>query len=90
MNGKKILALGLVLISFGAHAIPPAPPSTIYNKIRSIAARNCITENGIVVGDLKDTENVKFVLQLNKNASAGLLTILENGEVSDNLKVTCK
>lgn len=90
MNGKKILALGLVLISISAHAIPPSPPSAIYNKIRSIAAKNCITENGIVVGDLKDTESVKFVLQLNKNASAGLLTILENGEVSDNLKVTCR
>ena len=90
MNAKNILALGLVLFSFGAHAIPPVPPSAIYNKIKTIAARNCITENGIMVGDLKDTENVKFVLQLNKNATAGILTILEDGQVSENFKVSCK
>lgn len=90
MNGKKFLALGLVLFSLGAQAIPPAPPTAIYNKIRTIAARNCVTENDMAVSELKDTDSIKFVLQLNKNATAGILTMMEDGVAIETFKVTCK
>lgn len=91
MSLKTTLAATLLLASVGAHAIPPVPPSAIYNKIRTIAARNCTTNNGgIVVADLKDTDKVKFVLQLNKEGNAGILTVLDNGEVQENFDVTCK
>lgn len=90
MSIKKLLSLGFVLASMSAQAIPPAPPTAIYNKIRTIAAKNCVTDNDIVVGDLKDTDSVKFVLQLNKSATSGVLTMIEDGKVVDNFKVTCK
>ncbi|MFA6237625.1 MAG: hypothetical protein WC635_09895 [Bacteriovorax sp.] len=89
MTVKDLLVLGLVLFSVGVHAIPPAPPA-VYNKIKAIAARNCVTEDNIVVADLKDTDSVKFVLQLNKTSTAGVLTIVEDGKVVENFAVTCK
>ncbi|MGZ3787575.1 MAG: hypothetical protein ACXVLQ_03590 [Bacteriovorax sp.] len=91
MGFKKALMLGLVLASMGAHAIPPAPPAAIYNKIKVIAARNCATtDDEIPVGELKDTESVKFVLQLNSEYTAGILSVMENGEFIENFVVTCK
>lgn len=89
MTVKNLLVSGLVLFSAGVHAIPPAPPA-IYNKIKSIAARNCVTEDNIVVSDLKDTDSVKFVLQLNKSSTAGVLSMIEDGKVVENFAVTCK
>lgn len=89
MTLKNLLVSALVLFSAGVHAIPPAPPA-IYNKIKVIAARNCVTEDNIVVADLKDTDAVKFVLQLNKSSTAGILTMIENGKVVENFEVNCK
>ena len=88
---KKSLLTGVLLLaSFGAFAIPPAPPTAIYNKIKTIAARNCKTVEGeIAVSDLKDTETVKFVLQLNKSGTKGILTVISGGQVQDNLEVSC-
>ena len=88
MTFKKCLVLTMLTISFGAHAIPPSPP-TIYNKIRSILARNCQTDSGVAVSELKDTESVKFVLQLNRIGDKGLLSVIENGKVIENMNVTC-
>lgn len=91
MSFKTVLACAFLVVSISAQAIPPVPPTAIYNKIRTIAARNCKTLVGeIAVSDLKDTEKVKFVLQLNKEGSAGILTVLSGCEVQDNLEVTCK
>lgn len=90
MAFKKTLALVVVLFSVAAHAIPPAPPTAIYNKIKTIAARNCVTENDIKVSELKDAGTVKFVLQLNKEATAGVLTMMENGLAIESFNVTCK
>lgn len=91
MRPKSILAAVLLIASFGVHAIPPVTPPAIYNKIRTIAARNCKTiEGDIYVSDLKDTEQVKFVLQLNKEGTGGILTVFENGKASENINVTCK
>ncbi len=88
----KALAVALVLISLSAHAVPPAPPAPpmIINKIRSSIARNCTTDNGgITVSDLKDTDKVKFVLQLDSKNEKGVLTVLDSGEVMQNFTVTC-
>ena len=90
MAFKKTLALGLVLLSFGAQAIPPIPPSAIFNKLKTLAARNCLTENDIRVSELKDAGTVKFVLELNKDSSAGTLTMLEDGTAVESFSVTCK
>jgi hypothetical protein len=91
MSFKSFLACAVLVVSMSAQAIPPVPPTAIYNKIRTIAARNCKTIVGeIAVSDLKDTDKVKFVLQLNKNGDAGILTVLSGGEVQDNLEVTCR
>lgn len=86
---KKTFVLGLVLFSMGAHAIPPAPPSAIFNKIRTLTARNCVTDNDIKVSDLKDTGTVKFVLELNRESSAGTLTMMEDGTAVESFNVTC-
>ena len=87
----KTLAFALVLVSMGAHAIPPAPPTVIVNKIKSSIAKSCTTnEGGITVSDLKDTEQVKFVLQLDSKNEKGVLSVLENGKLSQNFDVTCK
>lgn len=91
MSLKSLLTLAVLAVSFGAQAIPPVPPSAIYNKIKTIAARNCKTVEGeVYVSELKDTEQVKFILQLNKEGTAGILTIVENNQVQENLKVTCR
>lgn len=90
MKLKDVLALGFVLASFSVHAIPPAPPAAIYNKIKLVAARNCVTEDGIKVADLRNTETVTFVLELNKDGSAGVLNVFENDQLTDNFKVNCK
>lgn len=91
MSFKSLLTIAVLTISFGAHAIPPIPPAAIYNKIKTLAARNCKTVKGdIYVSDLKDTEQVKFVLQLNKEGSAGILTVFSDGQAEENMEVTCK
>jgi hypothetical protein len=91
MSLKSTLVAALALISLGAHAIPPVPPTVIYNKIRTSAAQNCQTVRGdITVADLVDTKEVKFVLQLSKDGRAGILSVIENGKLSENLEVTCK
>lgn len=91
MSFKSILTCAVLMISFGAHAIPPVPPTAIYNKIKTIAAKNCRTVEGdILVSDLKDVNDVKFVLQLNKEGTGGILTVLENGKAQENLEVTCR
>lgn len=90
MSFKKILVSALFVLSFGAHAIPPAPPSSMFNKFKAIAARNCITETDILVSEFKDTDKVKFVLELDKDAAGGVLITMENGVKIDSLKVTCR
>jgi hypothetical protein len=91
MSLKSIIISTLMTLSLGAHAIPPVAPPAIYNTIKAIAARNCKTVQGeILVKDLKDTDQVKFVLKLNKEGTQGILTILEDGNVSENLDVICK
>lgn len=90
MAFKKTLAVAFVLFSFGAQAIPPIPPSAIFNKIRSIAARNCVTDNDIKVSELKDAGTVKFILELNKDSSKGTLTMTEDGTAVESFNVTCK
>ena len=79
------------MLTLSAFAIPPDTPPAIYNKIKTIAARNCRTVQGeIYVVDLKDTDKVKFVLQLNKEGTSGILTVLDNGEVQENMEVICR
>jgi hypothetical protein len=90
MAFKKILISAMVLFSMGAQAIPPIPPSAIYNKIRTIAARNCVTDTDVVVSEFKDVGPIKFVLQLNKAGTAGILTMMENGSEVESINVTCK
>ncbi|GEM_PF-793774 len=91
MSFKSVLTMAVLLVSFGAHAIPPVPPTAIYNKIKTIAARNCKTVQGeIYVSELKDTEQVKFILQLNKEGTEGVLSVIEDNQVQENLKVTCR
>lgn len=91
MTGKNFLAAILVSFSFGAQAIPPIPPAAIYNKIKTIAARNCvIKESDIQVSELKDTDSIKFVLQLNKAATSGVLTLMEDGKAIESFNVICK
>lgn len=91
MNMKTLFVACLFVVSFGAQAIPPAPPALIYNKIKTSAAQKCKTVQGdIAVTDLKDTDKIKFVLELNAEKNAGVLTVLANGEVQDQLEVSCK
>jgi hypothetical protein len=90
MSFKNILALVLMLFSVGVHAIPPVPPSAIYNKIKTIAARNCVTDTDVLVSEFKDVGAVKFVLELNKEGSAGVLTMMENGSAIESINVNCK
>ncbi|MDD4974854.1 MAG: hypothetical protein PHY93_10920 [Bacteriovorax sp.] len=89
MAFKKFLISALVLFSVGAQAIPPIPPSSIYNKIRTMAARNCVTENDMKVSELKDAGTIKFVLELNNEGSGGILTMTENGFPVESFNVNC-
>jgi hypothetical protein len=91
MSFKKLLTASLLFLSVGAFAIPPLPPSIIINKIKTIVARNCKTiGEEILVSDLIDTSTVKFVLELNNEGNAGILKVVENGKIADNLEVVCQ
>lgn len=91
MTAKKILGFSLMLISLGAHAIPPAPPASIIKKIKTKSLiSKCITEDNISVLDLNETEKVKFELELNSDESAGVLTVIEDGNATESFEVNCK
>lgn len=88
MKFKTFFILIMILMSFGAQALT-TNPVVIYNKIRSIKAKNCITEDNLLVSDLKNTARVKFVLELNQEGTEGILVMLENEVIVDQYKVTC-
>lgn len=91
MSLKSILAASLVLVSMGAHAIPPVPPSAIAQDLRTLSVSDCITnEGGVAVSDLKDTDTVRFILRVNKQSKKGILSVLEDGKLVENFEVTCK
>jgi len=90
MSVKNIVGLSLMLISFGVHAIPPAPPASIFKKIKNKSeTAKCITADNIALSDLIESEKVKFDLQLNSDESAGILTVIEDNLPTESFEVTC-
>lgn len=58
--------------------------------INPIASHFCKTKDGILVNEFKNTDQIKFHLQINRqDPSEGTLTIIENGQVMEELPVTC-
>ncbi len=74
----------------GAHAIPPSPPTAIFKKIETSAARNCITEDNIRVSDLKDTGSIKFLLQVKNDSNDAVLSVFVDGNLTESFKVKCR
>ncbi len=91
MSFKSIMAASLVLVSLGAQARPPVPPSAIIQDIRSLSLSDCTTnEGGIAVSDLRDNDSIKFVLQVKRSTKTGILSVIQDGKIIENFEVTCK
>lgn len=90
MKLRNLLMSCLMLLSFTIQAAPPAPSETVLSGIGLLLARNCYVNNDISVASLKNTEQVKFVLYLDNESHTGILKVIENGIVIEELPVFCK
>jgi hypothetical protein len=76
---NKTLIVVFALFSFGAHAIPPVPPSVIYNKIQS-------TTSAVEAAEVR--VSIKKAFELNRNITCNVKVI--NSQLNNELNVDCE
>ncbi len=76
---NKTLILVFALFSFGAHAIPPVPPSVIYHKIQG-------NFSAFEAAEIKSS--IKKAFELNRNIICNVKVI--NSQLNNELNVECE
>jgi hypothetical protein len=76
---NKTLILVFALFSFGAHAIPPVPPSVIFKKIQ-------VNSSPVEAAEIRIS--IKKAFELNKNINCYVKVI--NSQLSNELNVDCE